>query len=39
MEVDLSKDAFITLTTLGFTFGGIALVIGAMLLNEWLDGR
>lgn len=35
----MSKDAFITLATLGFTFGGVALVVGAIYLNLWLEGR
>lgn len=35
----MSNGAFVTLATIGFTIGGVALVIGAMLFNEWLDGR
>lgn len=35
----MSNGAFVTLATIGFTIGGVALVIGAMFLNLWLDDR
>lgn len=35
----MSRDAFITLGTLGFTAFGVLLVIAFIMFNEWIDGK
>lgn len=35
----MSRDAFVTLGTIGFTLLGVLVVIAWIALNEWLYGK